>query len=307
MIPMLLAQKIVSLFIMMLLGAIAVKTKRLKSEDSKLISVLVVYLITPCMLITAFQIDYNDSIRAGLLLAVGAAVVLNLLQVLLTEIWHRIWPLDAIEKFTLTYSNCGNLIIPIIVFIMGEEWVIYSSAFIAVLQILMWSHGVQLLTGEKHINFKKIFGNINMIAILLGIVLMLLQIRFPAPLQDALSSVGGMIGPIAMIITGMVIAGMDLRKALLRARLWIVVAGRLLLLPGIGLLVLKYSGFAARVPNGGSILLITLLAASAPAASSVTQLAQLYNKDVEYAGALNAVTTLLCIVTMPLMVMIYQM
>ena len=44
-----------------------------------------------------------------------------------------------------------------------------------------------------------------------------------------------------------------------------------------------------------------------PSASTLTQMAQVYGKDADYASAINVVTTLLCIVTMPLMVALYQM
>ena len=61
------------------------------------------------------------------------------------------------------------------------------------------------------------------------------------------------------------------------------------------------------VPAGQTILLITLLATITPSASTITQMAQVYGKGADYASAINVATTLLCIVTMPLMVMVYQM
>ena len=71
--------------------------------------------------------------------------------------------------------------------------------------------------------------------------------------------------------------------------------------------LLKYSSLAALVPEGRTILLVTLLAICTPSASTLTQMAQVYGKDADYASAINVVTTLLCIVTMPLMVALYQM
>ncbi|MEI3347630.1 MAG: hypothetical protein V8R55_04270 [Dysosmobacter sp.] len=73
------------------------------------------------------------------------------------------------------------------------------------------------------------------------------------------------------------------------------------------LCLLKFSGIASLVPGGATILLISFLAASAPAASTVTQMAQVYGSDSDYAGAVNVPTTLLCIVTMPLLVALYQL
>lgn len=84
-----------------------------------------------------------------------------------------------------------------------------------------------------------------------------------------------------------------------------VAAVRLIAYPLLNIVVLKFSGLAAMVPEGQTILLITLLATITPSASTITQMAQVYGKDADYASAINVVTTLLCIVTMPLMVMLY--
>ena len=96
--------------------------------------------------------------------------------------------------------------------------------------------------------------------------------------------------------------------AVLRIRsIWKVAFLRLIALPLVVLCIFKYSGLAALVPDGQSILMISLLAASAPAASNVTQMAQVYGHEGDYASAINVITTLLCIGTMPLMVFLYQL
>ena len=55
------------------------------------------------------------------------------------------------------------------------------------------------------------------------------------------------------------------------------------------------------------LTLVSRFAICTPSASTLTQMAQVYGKDADYASAINVVTTLLCIVTMPLMVALYQM
>ena len=73
------------------------------------------------------------------------------------------------------------------------------------------------------------------------------------------------------------------------------------------LVFLKYSKLSIVVPNGEIILLITLLGTITPSASTVTQMAQIYEKDSEYASIINVVTTLVCILTMPIMVYLYKL
>lgn len=307
MIAIILAKKILSLFLIMAMGAALVRTKILKAEESKSISVVTLYLVVPCVIISAFQIDYTEEIRNGLLLALAAAVIVHIVLIVLTEILGKIFHWDPVEKASAIYSNAGNLIIPIVTTLLGKEWVIYTSAFLSVQLFLLWSHCKMILCGEKSIDLKKIITNVNMIAVLVGVVFFICQIHLPSVVQDSIDTVASMVGPASMIVTGMLIGSMDLKKLLSFKRLPIMVFVCLIAYPLFILLILKYSGLARLVPEGETILLITLLATITPSASSITQMAQVYGRDADYASAINVATTLFCIVTMPLLVLIYQM
>ncbi|MBP3542621.1 MAG: AEC family transporter [Lachnospiraceae bacterium] len=307
MISVILAKKILSLFLVMALGFLLVKKKILKAEDSKVMSVISLHLIIPCVILSAFQVEYTAQIRDGLLLAFAASVLLHIVLIVVTEIFGKICRMDAVEKASVIYPNAANLIMPIVMSVLGDEWVIYTSAFCSVQLILLWSHGKMLLCGEKKIDIKKIVTNVNMIAIMIGIVLFFGKLRFPQMVQDSIEMVADTVGPIAMIITGMLIGGMNFKKIFAYKRMWLVIVLRLVAVPVLCVLAIKYSGLIGLVPEGETILLITLLPAITPPASTITQMAQIYGKDADYASAINVVATLLCIITMPLMVMLYQM
>lgn len=276
MISLILAKKILSLFLVMALGIVLVRCGIVRSQDSKVLSMISLYLVMPCVIISSFQVEYQPEILNGLLLALAASALLHLVLI-------------------------------VVVGFLGKEWVIYTSAFLSVQLFLLWSHAKMKLCGEKGIDLKKILTNINMIAIFAGVLLFLLRIQLPAPVQDAVDSISSMVGPMGMLILGMLIAEMDLKKLLSYHRLWWITLLRLVGIPLIGIVLLKYSSLAALVPEGRTILLVTLLAICTPSASTLTQMAQVYGKDADYASAINVVTTLLCIVTMPLMVALYQM
>lgn len=307
MIAFILAKKILSLFLMMAMGVILVKSKVIRVEDSRSISLISLYLITPCAIFSAFQMAYTPQILKGLILAAAAAIILHIIMIILTRILERPMKLDAVEKASIIYSNAGNLIIPIVTAIFGKEWVIYSAGYLLVQTILLWSHGRMTVCGEKKVDVRKIFMNINILAAVAGLVCFILGAMLPAPMLDAVDSVGTMIGPSAMIVTGMLIGSMDFQKILSYRRLWFVSVLRLIIYPLIGVAFLKFSGITGLVPEGATILMITLLAMTTPSASTVTQMAQVYGKDADYASAINVVTTLCCIFTMPLMVTLYQM
>ena len=290
----------------MVMGAALVKSKVLRAEDSKSISVVTLYLVMPCVIISSFQVEYTEEIRDGLILALIGAVLVHVALIAVTEILGRALGWDPVEKDSAIYSNAGNLIIPIVTAMLGKEWIIYTSAFLSVQLILLWSHGKMVLCGERRIEIKKIATNVNMISIFAGILLFICRIQLPAVLQDSIDTVGSMVGPAAMIVTGMLIGNMNLKKLFSYRKLPLMIFVRLVGFPVLNIALLKLSGLSRMVPAGETILLITLLATITPSASTITQMSQVYGKDADYASAINVATTLLCIVTMPLMVMIYQ-
>jgi predicted permease len=190
---------------------------------------------------------------------------------------------------------------------LGKEWVIYTSGLILVQIVMLFTHATRLLSRQKEIDVKKIFLNPNILAIIAGVLLFFTKIRLPGILGDTVDSVGGLIGPISMLVTGMIIGGMDLKKVFSYRHVWLISFLRLIAAPLCILLILRFSGIAELVPGGRDILLVTYLACTTPSANTITQLAQVHGNDAHYASAISVVTTLLCIVTIPVMVMLYQM
>lgn len=132
MIGMILAQKILSLFIMMAMGAALVRTRLMKAEEGKSISIVALYLIVPCAIFSAFQVEYTDEIRNGLFLAAAAALILHIGMIGLTEILGKVMNLDAVEKASIIYSNSGNLLQ------RSPRWPRYMVRMLSIPVPLMW-------------------------------------------------------------------------------------------------------------------------------------------------------------------------
>ena len=303
----LLFEQILSLFLIMLLGFIIVKTGHLKSTDSKVLTVLSVYVILPAVIIKSFQIDLTPDIRDGFLLATAAAVIIMFILLGLAEICGRIWHMNEVEKGSLIYSNCANLIIPLVVAVLGEEWIIFSNAFLCVQLVFTWTHGKSLIGGDKGFAWKKILTNINLIAIFIGFVMMLGRIRLPHVVLATMDSISALLGPLAMLTMGMLLGGIDLKSVFTNKRIYLITLLRLVVFPLALLLAIKIFPFEALVADGRTILYISFLAAITPSAAAVTQLSQLYDKDAEYSSAINVVTTVFCVLTMPLLTELYMM
>ena len=306
-ISILLMEQIIQLFLMIFMGFLIVKAKLLNSKDSKILSIIVLYLIIPCVIINAFQVDYTPQTVKGLLIALAGSVMTQVILLIVVSILGRVFHLNEVEVASIYYSNSGNLIVPIVMFILGKEWVLYGCVFMSVQLVFLWTHCKKIISREASYDWKKIILNINMISIFIGVILFFTKIRLPEIIGNTLASAGTMIGPASMIVTGMLFAGMNLKQIFANKRVYFITFLRLIAVPLIALVLIKLSNLASFSADGNKIMLIVFLAIITPSASTVTQMCQVYGNDSRYASAINVMTTLLSIITMPVMVMLFQM
>ena len=305
-ISMLLMEQIVELFIMIFMGFAIVKAGIVKDEESKVLSKIVLYLIIPCVIINAFQVDYTAQTVKGLMIAFVASVILQIILLIIVAVMGKVLSLNEVEVASVYYSNSGNLIVPIVTFILGKEWVLYGCVFMSVQLIFLWTHCKKIISRERSYDWKKIVLNINMISIAVGVVLFFTRIRLPEVIDNTIGAVGNMIGPASMIVTGMLFAGMNLKQIFANKRVYFVSFLRMLVVPLIALILIKGSRLANLSADAPKIMLIVFLAVITPSASTVTQMCQVYGNDSQYASAINVVTTLSAIITMPVMVLLFE-
>ena len=305
----LLAQKILQLLIIMAFGFAAVKLKLLKSEDSYVLSKISLYIIVPCMIVNIFQVDLNAEILDGLKYAYIGVAILHVTAIIVGLVFRKLFKADVVEEMSVVYPNAGNLIVPLISYVLGDEWLLYSTAFMTFQTVFFWTHCVHAFSGEKKFHIKKILLNVNIISIFIGILMMITGLRLPSVLDGVTGSVGDMLGPVSMLVSGMLAANLKLKEILKRKRILLVFAFKMLVVPVVALAVLK--GIAAFAGSTAvdldRVLLVVFLAAIAPSASTIVQFSQVYHKDAEYASSINILTLIGCIITMPLFVYLYEM
>lgn len=307
MISYLLLYKILQLFIVLVLGFLLVKFKVIRESDGTVLSKISLYMLMPAAIINSFDVELTPELAKGIGLAYIAAVVIHIVLLGIDAIYKRAAHGTSAERASIMYSNAANLIIPIVSFVLGEEWVIYSCAFMSVQLVFIWSHGIRMFSENEKFNIKKILLNVNIIAIAVGVVFMLCGIRLPVFVKDITSSLGGMLGNVGMLIAGILAAQVDFKKMIKNKRLYLVLAMRMIVCPAVVLVILKIIGSFARIANAENILLVSFLAAMTPAAATVMQFAQLSGRDADFAVAVNIATTVVCIATMPAFVAIYSM
>ena len=301
-----LLNKLISMMIMALVGYVLVKLNVLKQEDSRVISVLLIWVLQPCLILRAFQIELTPDRTQGFLFATIASTLSMLLCIAFAKLMERPLGLDEVDRPSLTYANVGNLILPLISMSLGDEMVFYGSAFQIPFNLLIWTHCYSLLTGGKHLKLKKMLTNPPLIALCAGLLLLAAQIRIPAVIDDAAKGFHDMVAASSMMLVGIIIAGKDLKSVFTYKRAYLISFLRLIVLPVLCMLLLYASGYVQRNPDMRPVALIVVIGASAPTATTIVQMCVLGGKDAMKASIYNVMSTILCVVTIPLMILLFQ-
>ena len=303
---MLLASKLASMMLMVVVGFAIVRLGIMKVEDSKPISTLIVFVLTPCLIIRAFQIDLTPARLEGFFASVLFMAASYVVWILLAKLLKKPLKISPIDEATLVYTNVGNLTLPLVSMILGEEMVFYAGSLQLPFLLFIWTHGVMTIQGSRKIDLKKMLLNTNMIALYIGVALLALRIRIPEILDTTMEGFSSMVGPASMLVAGMVIAGRNLKTVFTFRRAYLIQIGRLLLLPMLSTTLLYFSGILKAMPQLTPILMTVVIGLSAPAASTVSQLAVVYDKEPETANIYNVMGLMFCILTIPLNVWYYQ-
>ena len=290
-------QQITKMFLMLLLGFTAVKVKLMPATAGKGLSQVIVGVIRPCAIIYAFQVDFTRERLLGLLLAIFGAALSHVVLIFVTWLLgDKALHMSPVERASMIYSNSGNLLMPLIAFTMGQEWLFYTCAYMGALQVFVWTHGKSLICEEPQIDWKKA----------LGFVLFCARIRFPGVLGQAVQSVGNALGSTSMLSIGIsfaTIAHLDLKKM---SRVLVVALNRLIVYPLIMLAIFLLLRLNTLLPGAQQIVMITLLGAGAPTGVVITQIAQLYDKEADHASLIGVFTMLCSIVTLPALIWVYE-
>lgn len=297
---------IAELFLMMMVGCLVVRFGAVRAESVPHFSKVVVNTVIPCAIFESFQIEYSASRASGFLLAIGAALAVHVIFLALTRALRKPLRLTPVEETSLICTNSGQLMFPIVTVALGPAWVFYTSAFMAVGTVAVWTLGLSKISGTPQFQLRPLLRNTNVLAILAGAAAFVLRCSLPELVDQAVSGIGGMIGPACMLSIGMTL-GTTARLRLPQIRRVLALsAARLLAYPLVCMLLFSRGWVQALHPDAPRILLITTLAAAAPSSAVIAQLAQIYDNEAVWGSVINAVTTLLCIATLPFTLWLYQ-
>lgn len=288
--------QILIMFILILIGYISFKIRFIDKELNKKLSDLLLFLVSPFLIFNSYQRDFSSELLKGLLISIGLAVLTHLAGIVIAYVVLRVRDNDdvVIERFAAMYSNCGFIGIPIINGIYGSEGVFYITAYITIFNLFVWTHGLIMMNGiqDRRTMIKTLISP-TLISIILGFVFFGLQIKLPPILNSSMKYIADMNTPLAMLIAGVTIAQTNIVKIFFKARIYLVVLLKLMVIPVVVLLL--YS----RLPIEPTVLTTAILAAACPTAATGTLFAIRYNKNALYSSEIFAMTTLLSLITIP--------
>ena len=298
--------QVLLMLILVVAGVVAYKMHVVTKEGSKHLSNLLVLVVSPVVIFVSYQRDFDVEMLKGLGEAFGLSLLGFGIAMLVAYLCLRKnGRYDAvIERFSVIYSNCGFMGIPLVDAMFGSEGVFYLTAVITAFNLLVWTHGVLSFTGGSGFTVKGFFKALcspSIIAVPLGLLCFLLRLRVPDVVYNALDYIAGMNTPLAMIVAGATVAQTNLLKVFAKPRTYYVSLLKLIIAPL--LIVLAFSLF--HLPT--IIPLTVALAMAAPAGAMGTMFAIRYDRNAPYASEIFAATTILSALTLPLIVWVAGM
>ena len=289
--------------IMALLMAVGIYLSRkgfLSPQGTKDLGAILLRIIIPCVIVKSYITTYSRERLLELALSAGLALVAFILAMGIAYLVYG--KRRRIENFAAAFCNAGFIGIPLAQAVIGDEGVFYMAASVALLNLFQWTYGVYIMTDRKDsIRAKTIVKNPVVIAIVVGIALFLSRLPVPGILTSTLGYIAGMNTPVAMILMGTYMAKLPWRK-LLDKRAYGCVLLRLVVIPAVVLAV-----FWALPITNQNVALAAYLAAATPVGANICVFAQQYDCDYEFSVVTVCLSTVLSIVTVPLMVSLAQM
>lgn len=298
---MLLLQQMIVLFILMLIGYYTSKKDFLSDMTFKQFSWIVVNIANPAMIISG-SVNSDNPIHGRELfstlgLAIGLFAVLIIVS-MVVPVLIRV-PKDdrGVYKVMMIFSNIGFMGFPLISSIYGADALLYASLFLIPFNVLMYTYGILALkkqTGEKEkIDWQKIL-NIGVICCAVSIVISLFQIQVPTFVKSTVTHLSSLTAPLSMMVIGASMTKIRFRDLFGDVRLLVFCALKLLVIPVAGLFILKL------FISSDMLLGVCMVMIATPVASMTAMMAQQYEGNYSLAAKGVALSTILSVITMPI-------
>lgn len=294
-----------TLFAIVIVGYGAGKLGYLGGDFDRQLSRLVINLTCPALILSSAMtgvLPDRRYILPLLLISVVTYAALTGVAFLLPRYLTRHKADEGAIGFALMFGNVGFMGYPVVASIFGHEAVFYAAVLNVVNTFVVFTVGTMLITGSSEVEGgrfqKKVLYSTPMMAAYLSMLIVILRIDdIPAWISQPLTMIGNITVPAALLIVGSSMSNLPLRSLLGNRSVYATALFRLLLLPLAVYYLCLLLGFSRFVVS------LNMVVIAMPVATYGTILCLKYNKDTTLMSEVTFITTLLSVITIPLLVL----
>jgi len=287
----------------MLVGVYASKKNIITQEINKGLTDILIKIALPFMIVSSFIFTYDESIKANVLatfyLSLGAYAIMAAVSIIL------LLPVKNDKKTVLHFANVfvntGYIGFPVLNSIYGYEGVIYGSIFNLFFVIFLWTYGILLYKGKLDKGYLKkeivnLLFNPSIIAVIIGIIIMLYNIEIKGAILSSIKSIGNITGPLSMFIIGVILSKIKITQHIKDWTVYYGIIIKLIIIP-----VIIYS-ISLLLKEMTIAVYAVIIMTAMPASAMTSILAESYNKEKEFAAIIVSATTLISLITVPILI-----
>lgn len=295
-------QTMLKLFLLLVLGFVLFKCHIFDEYTNKKISALIVNVASPMLIISSIAgVEGND--KSIVFLMIGAGILMYIGFIILGKIINRIFPFPKkdwpVYECMVVFANTGFMGYPVLLDVFGQEAVFYASLIHMAFNFFVYTYAIMCLTkgddSEFKLNFKQLLTP-GIILIFVGIFIYLFDIQLPSVLMDTVNSVGSLTAPLSMMMIGSSLAVYPIKDSFTDWRSYVFAFVRLMIVPFVTMVVCRLLHINPYYAN------ITIITNAMPVGSMVLMLATQYNANVKIVTRNIVVSTLLSVITIPIVV-----
>ena len=299
-------------FIMILPGYLLSRMGMLKQNHTEALTLIITTVTYPCLVIDAMQMEYSTEVLNNCKILVVLFFAIISISLIIAKVIVHFLKLPASQSnilaFMMTFGNTGFLVLPVLNGLFGKEAVFYGALCDSTFDILMMSVGVMLIrmaaAGETKMNLAetfKSFVNPCFIGVIIGLILYICKITLPPIIGGPVASVGGITSQLAMMVVGAHLGRIRFRDIFTSKYPYLICLLKLLAAPALAILLVKVF-----IGLGSLFTTVIILESAMPCAMFAVILSERYKADVEFATKGVMMTTIVSLLTIPLVAIAIQ-
>jgi hypothetical protein len=297
---------VIVLFLEIILGFFLVKIRIFDDGMVKRLSRFIGNVTLPALIISALNFTYDPVMMKNASMILVSGLGYYLLATVMAWAYMKMIHVkprqEGVHGFALIFANVGFMGYPVIQAIYGQEGLFYAAIYNIWFNVFLYTIGIFMLSKHQkkgnHFQIKTMLTNPNLIALTIGLICFVFSIDKPQPIDMVFEQIGGLTTPLAMLTVGAMLGGSSIREMAKNRMLWLTSFLRMVWMPLVTYFVLKQCGL------DGLTLGIPVVMAGMPAAANGAIFAQIYDADYQLSSQTVFLTTLLSVVSIPLLVLL---